>query len=352
MQANPKKRDREGCCAHSSEPHTHDHDDEDSDEDLDEVAARDAFHRVSPVIEEALQSLKPRQRKSFLRLCNSLFPSLIPVDPKVSFIDNLRHHVRSTFPSPSDIPPETLHFPSPKSAIFSDCTNDTDTVVVDAFLYDDDDVDGLCEDGTLHRSYCGSCGSTDVRDANFVSHSFSTQQLGFLFDSVLKEEMKRPNGVLVDVGSRLGIVVAAAAHYAQSTVGFTSIGIEMNSFYVQYSRSVLQYYKFDETKRATIEEGDVFAPTKLQILQNADVVVLNNVFEWFQPNDQGRQKCWKTMQKTLRKKGQVLICVPSLKESFEGCGLALDSLKSWVQEVDLAQTLDDAVQDDTSSVQS
>lgn len=33
------------------------------------------------------------------------------------------------------------------------------TVHVDAFLYDEDLVDSLCEDGTLSRSYCRSCGS-------------------------------------------------------------------------------------------------------------------------------------------------------------------------------------------------
>lgn len=33
------------------------------------------------------------------------------------------------------------------------------TVHVDAFLYDEDQVDSLCEDGTMSRSYCLACGS-------------------------------------------------------------------------------------------------------------------------------------------------------------------------------------------------
>ena len=32
-------------------------------------------------------------------------------------------------------------------------------VHVDAFLYDEEQVDSLCEEGRLSRSYCRSCGS-------------------------------------------------------------------------------------------------------------------------------------------------------------------------------------------------
>lgn len=33
------------------------------------------------------------------------------------------------------------------------------TLHVDAFLYDDDTVDALCEEGKMSRNYCMSCGS-------------------------------------------------------------------------------------------------------------------------------------------------------------------------------------------------
>lgn len=33
------------------------------------------------------------------------------------------------------------------------------TVHVDAFLYDEDQVDSLCEEGTMSRCYCLDCGS-------------------------------------------------------------------------------------------------------------------------------------------------------------------------------------------------
>ena len=37
------------------------------------------------------------------------------------------------------------------------------TIYVDAFLYDDERFDQLCEDGKLSRNYCTNCGSRDVK---------------------------------------------------------------------------------------------------------------------------------------------------------------------------------------------
>lgn len=36
------------------------------------------------------------------------------------------------------------------------------TVNVDNFLYDDDDVDELCNDNLLQRNYCQDCGSKNI----------------------------------------------------------------------------------------------------------------------------------------------------------------------------------------------
>ena len=108
------------------------------------------------------------------------------------------------------------------------------TVHVDSFLYDEDEVDSLCEEGTMSRSFCLACGSyrtaplgqnaviciifvvTHVMSrpadqlsssvADFISHSFSISELRFLFENVLPDLSGR---VLVDVGSRLGAVLYA-----------------------------------------------------------------------------------------------------------------------------------------------
>uniref|UniRef100_A0A3Q2W656 Zgc:109986 n=1 Tax=Haplochromis burtoni TaxID=8153 RepID=A0A3Q2W656_HAPBU len=78
------------------------------------------------------------------------------------------------------------------------------TVHVDGFLYDDEQVDSLCERGLMSRNYCLSCGSHRTAPLDFISHSFSVTELRFLFQHVLPDLSGR---TLVDVGSRLGAVL-------------------------------------------------------------------------------------------------------------------------------------------------
>ena len=71
--------------------------------------------------------------------------------------------------------------------------------------------------------------------------------------------------------------------------------------------------------------------TQDQLLKSCDVVILNNVFEHFQsPEDQA--KCWDVIFGSVKRKGQVIVTVPSLQES-------LDELKgqlpdNWVSEIE------------------
>ena len=45
------------------------------------------------------------------------------------------------------------------------CGDDASKVEhVDAFVYDDDDLDIACAQGKLSRSYCAKCGSKDIKD--------------------------------------------------------------------------------------------------------------------------------------------------------------------------------------------
>ncbi|KYO37271.1 hypothetical protein Y1Q_0008958 [Alligator mississippiensis] len=77
---------------------------------------------------------------------------------------------------------------------------------VDAFLYDDDFVDSLCEEGKMSRNYCVACGSHKTAPLEFISHSFSLMELKFLYQHVLPDLTGK---ALVDVGSRLGAVLFA-----------------------------------------------------------------------------------------------------------------------------------------------
>ncbi|KAF3845624.1 hypothetical protein F7725_008787 [Dissostichus mawsoni] len=164
--------------------------------------------------------------------------------------------------------------------ISEDLRGSKPTVHVDSFLYDEEEVDSLCDEGSLSRSYCLSCGSTRTAPLDFLSHSFSIPELHFLFESVLPDLSGR---VLVDVGSRLG------AGYVFSSAS-RLVGLEISEEFVKLQENIVQ--KYTMTDRIQVLHSDV----RLQnvLLQNADVLVLNNVFEYFLPPEEQMllPPCW------------------------------------------------------------
>ena len=53
-----------------------------------------------------------------------------------------------------------------------------------------------------------------------------------------------------------------------------------------------------------------------EILKNADVVIMNNVFEFFAPGSE-LEKLWKFVVSSITKKGCKIVTIPSIEESFE-----------------------------------
>ena len=322
----------------------------DNDDDQDERLVEAVFtNALAPALAAALKSLKTtKQKRILLRKCGGYekCPDQEEVDTTMSFLEKMKHHVRATFPEHSQLPPETMHAPSEKSKNFGHCKLEN-TVVVDAFLYDEEDVDLMCEEKIFAQYFCEKCGSTDVSETTFVSHSFSVEQLKYLFEVVLVGEMKDTRVSVVDVGSRMGTVVCAAAHYANGG-GSAITGIEINPFYVGYSTKLISELKL---KKATVVQGDALSVTFQTTLREASIVVLNNVFEWFSNDDKARQAAWQTMQTTLSNKGQVIIAVPSLQESFQSCGLSPKLVSKWVTEIEIEFEGESDDADATSSVQ-
>ncbi|XP_042311912.1 uncharacterized protein LOC121924639 isoform X3 [Sceloporus undulatus] len=142
------------------------------------------------------------------------------------------------------------------------------TVHIDAFLYDDDYIDSLCERGKMSRNYCLTCGSHQTAPLEFISHSFSLMEVKFLYQHVLPDLTGK---VLVDVGSRLGVVLFGVVN------------------------------------------ADIC--TQASLLQNADVVIMNNVFEYFLDRSE-QARCWEFIYQNVRKKGSLLVTIPSLEKSF------------------------------------
>ncbi|XP_023689361.1 uncharacterized protein [Paramormyrops kingsleyae] len=197
---------------------------------------------------------------------------------------------------------------------------------VDAFLYDEEAVDALCEEGKLSRNYCLHCGSQRTAPLEFISHSFSIMELRFLFHHVLPD---LTGLMLVDVGSRLGAVLYAGYLYSSLA---RLVGVEISSEFIGLQKMVVQKYDFAD--RIEIVHADIC--TQPGLLQSADVVVLNNVFEYFLDQD-SQIRAWLCIQQNVRKKGALLVTVPSMQEALSALQPSGDGLdiSPWVEELPL-----------------
>ncbi|XP_075699795.1 uncharacterized protein LOC142664529 isoform X2 [Rhinoderma darwinii] len=197
------------------------------------------------------------------------------------------------------------------------------TLHVDAFLYNDDAIDSLCEEGKMSRNYCMSCGSTKTAPIDFLSHSFSILELKFLFHHALPDLSGK---TLLDVGSRLGAVLYAGYVYSSAS---RLEGVEITAEFCDLQDKIINKYNFSD--RIQVHHSDICS--KKILLHQADVVVLNNVFEYFL-NKEEQTKAWKFMCKNLKKRGCLIVTVPSLKESFRKLQINRQ-LSQWVEEIEL-----------------
>ncbi|XP_057200169.1 uncharacterized protein zgc:109986 isoform X4 [Triplophysa rosa] len=178
------------------------------------------------------------------------------------------------------------------------------SVHVDAFLYDEETVDSLCEDGKMSRNYCLDCASHRTAPLEFISHSFSIPELQFLFQNVLPDLTGKQ---VIDVGSRLGAVLYGGYLYGAAA---QLVGIEINSEFVKLQTMTVEKYGFSE--RIQVIHADIRSQAAL--VQNADVLIMNNVFEYFmEPSDQ--MQAWQFISHNFRKKGALLVTVPSIQEA-------------------------------------
>uniref|UniRef100_A0A8C0VC38 Methyltransferase type 11 domain-containing protein n=1 Tax=Cyanistes caeruleus TaxID=156563 RepID=A0A8C0VC38_CYACU len=192
---------------------------------------------------------------------------------------------------------------------------------VDAFLYDDDVVDSLCEEGKMSRSYCTQCGSYKTASLEFISHSFSLMELKFLYQHVLPDLTGK---VVVDVGSRLGAVLFAGYLYSSASLLY---GVEMNADFCQLQEMMITFL----TTMCKVVHADIC--TQPSLLQKADVVVMNNVFEYFLDRRE-QARAWEFIACNVRKRGSLLVTVPSLEESLSKLQVNVQ-LSQWVEEVQL-----------------
>lgn len=247
------------------------------------------------------------------------------VDNQSIILQSIAEDLRASLPLDAMAPSETM-------AIQKTCQKTHPTVHVDAFLYDDEMVDSLCEEGKMSRNYCLSCGSHRTALLEFISHSFSIPELKFLFHNVLPDLTGK---LVMDVGSRLGAVLYGGYLYSAAA---QLVGVEISLEFVQLQTMAVEKYGFSD--RIQVIHGDIRSQSTL--LQNADVLIMNNVFEYFmQPSDQ--MQAWQFISQNFRKKGALLVTVPSIQESLallqENVSLEMLPLSQWIEEVPLDYTV-------------
>lgn len=198
------------------------------------------------------------------------------------------------------------------------------TVHVDSFLYSDEDIDKLCDEGKMSRNYCKQCGSHNTAPLTFISHSSSLVQLKFIFQAALPSiATNLVDKLLVDVGSRLGAVLYGAYHFSPIK---KIVGVEINSELCDLQQKITEKYRMHD--RVEIRCADICSEPTL--LEQADIVVLNNVFEFFLSMNQ-QIRTWKFIREHVTKPGCILVTVPSLEEATEFNNKPCIDVNSWVK---------------------
>ncbi|XP_062864081.1 uncharacterized protein zgc:109986 isoform X2 [Trichomycterus rosablanca] len=239
-------------------------------------------------------------------------------------VDNKKTILRSIADNIRDYLPLEAMFPSETMAIQKTQQNPKPTLHVDAFLYEEETVDSLCDEGKMSRNFCLNCGSHRTALIEFISHSFSISELQFLFHHVLPDLMGK---LVVDVGSRLGAVLYGGYLYSAAA---QLVGVEISKEFVKLQTMIVEKYGFND--RVQVIHADICSQNVL--VQNADVLIMNNVFEYFmEPKDQVR--AWEFISQSFRKKGALLVTVPSIQEalvSLQETNRA-SAIDDWLEEV-------------------
>ena len=203
--------------------------------------------------------------------------------------------------------------------------NDKNCVHVDAFLYDDDDVELLVESGKISNNYCKDCNSSKIEPMTFISHSVSKDRLKHIFKMCLPSLKGK---VILDVGSRFGVVLYAAYAYTEAT---KIIGVEINQELCDIQKYIIEKFKLSD--RLIVLEGDII--DKGSDVSEANVIVLMNVFEWFL-NFEEQVKVWNYLHATI-KSGTFIVASPPIETSLELIDSEID-VKCWLQEIELGKT--------------
>ncbi|ORX82278.1 hypothetical protein BCR32DRAFT_292777 [Anaeromyces robustus] len=281
------------------------------------VAQQEKIYHANEISEEMLQEeLEREQEEDRIEKANEQLNKIV--------LD-----LRKKLPLNAEAPDETITIPK-NSKEFEGYTKDN-TVNVDSFLYDEKALDELEENENFSFNYCADCLSRNIKPLNFISHSASIVKLNYLFNVALKDEIKNIKN-LVDVGSRLGAVLYTAYYYTPIE---NIIGVELNPTFSRLSKNVIKDYNMDENRISVYCDNILNRATELQ---NADIVVLNNVFQFFIKKKAAQRNLWKFLHENITKKGAIIIAMPSLEEQLAEVNSPIN-LKQWLKPFHLERDL-------------
>ncbi|XP_060083548.1 uncharacterized protein LOC132562795 [Ylistrum balloti] len=237
-------------------------------------------------------------------------------------LDTIRDEIRERLPINATFPTERIL--TPVAGPNSDC-DPTTTVHVDAFLFDDNVIDGLCDDGKMSRNYCRQCGSKEISPLTFITHSASVRQIKYMFQYLLPNLHGK---AVLDVGSRTGAVLYGAYLFSDAS---KIVGVELDKSFCDLQKKIVEKYEFKD--RIKIVHQNIM--NYLQYLNRFDVIILNNVFEFFMEM-KAQKQVWQSLYQNINKPGTMLITIPSVKESLQNLQTNIN-LSKWLKEVDMCE---------------
>ncbi|VDN59185.1 unnamed protein product [Dracunculus medinensis] len=259
---------------------------------------------------------------------------------------DIRHEV----PLNAVLESENIYWP--QIGLDSDCDPKTTVrfiaVHVDSFLYDDDAVDDLVDQGKLSRNYCVRCGSLDVKPLIFFSHSLSLLQLRYIFTTLVPLNANMSGKLILDIGSRLGCVLYASYLYRISIFFIpveirnkkcvlldsdfsegkvNTVGVEVNKEFCALQNKIIGENNMAHSIKVINDD----IRNQGHLVASADVVVLNNVFSFFLPPEE-QINCWNFLHRAVRR-GAVIVSIPSMEILTEHLQLEF-SISDWLDKID------------------
>ncbi|XP_076290806.1 uncharacterized protein LOC143214086 isoform X2 [Lasioglossum baleicum] len=204
--------------------------------------------------------------------------------------------IRDRVPFDSILPSENIVPPTVGEN--SDC-DAISTKHIDAFLYDNNEVDDLIQE-------------------DIISHSMSVTTMVYVFCNILPP---LDGKTVLDVGSRLGAVLYGAHIFSSAQ---KIIGVEMNNDFCTLQSAIIEKFKMNDR----IEIVNKKIEQCPDIVQSSDIIIINNPFEFYVP-ESVHIEIWKFLKANIQK-GTILVTRPSIETTFKTLKTGI-STKKWIK---------------------